>query len=262
MKIFFSLVIILFSFYSNTSAQSPDSLRIISYNIHHANPPAKPGLIDIQAFIDVFKKYQADVIALQEVDVDTKRSGNINEAKMIADGLGMYFFFGKAIDYDGGYYGVALLSRFPLKDTQYIQLPADTTSKGEQRILAVATITLQSGRSVTVACTHLDHRKDPKSRELQVAAISAFAKKNPGPFVIAGDLNAEPESGVIKMFGETFQKSCDACPLTFPAIFPDRTIDYVGFKKAKGIKVVSHQALPESYASDHLPTRVVIRFDK
>ena len=262
MKIFFAIAVVLFASYFNTSAQSPDSLRIISYNIHHANPPAKPGVIDIQAFIDVFKKYPADVIALQEVDVNTKRSGNINEAKMIADGLGMYFFFGKAIDYDGGYYGVALLSRFPLKDTQYIQLPADTTSKGEQRILAVATITLRSGRSVTVACTHLDHRKDPKSRELQVAAISAFAKKNKGAFVVAGDLNAEPESGVIKLFGETFEKSCDACPLTFPAIFPERTIDYIGFKKTEGIKIISDQSLPESYPSDHLPKRVVLKFNK
>jgi endonuclease/exonuclease/phosphatase family metal-dependent hydrolase len=249
-------------FYSNAFAQAPDSLRIISYNIHHANPPAKPGIIDIRAFVDVFKKYPADVIALQEVDVNTKRSGNINEAKMIADGLGMHFFFAKAIDYDGGYYGVALLSKFPLKDTQYIQLPMDTASKGEQRILAVATITFHSGRSIVIACTHLDHRKDPKSRELQVGTISAFAKKSSGSFVIAGDLNAEPGSGVIQLFSETFQRSCDTCPLTFPAIFPDRTIDYVGFKKSKRITVVSHQALPESYTSDHLPTRVVLRFEK
>lgn len=241
------------------AAQSADSLRIITYNIHHANPPSKPGVIDVDAIINVFKKYPADVIALQEVDVNTKRSGNMNEAKMIADGLGMHFFFAKAIDYDGGYYGVALLSRFPMKDTQAILLPMDSTVKGEQRVLATASITISSKKRIVIGCTHLDHQKDSKSRQLQIAAIKKFSKKIAHPFFIAGDFNAETESDIITQLSEDFQRTCDTCPFTFPAIFPIRTIDFIAFRKSKKIKVISHAVIPESYASDHLPVRAVIQ---
>lgn len=260
MKIIFTIGISFLVFCTKGLAQ--DSLRIISYNIHHANPPAKPGVIDIDAIVTIFKKYPADIIALQEVDVNTKRSGNINEAKAIADALGIHAFFGKAIDHDGGYYGVALLSRYVLKDTQLIRLPMDSAAKGEPRILLAATVTLPSGRSVVVGCTHLDHRKEPKSRELQVAEINAFAKKSSMPFVIAGDLNAEPVSTAIQLLDEVFERTCTVCPLTFPDTNPNRTIDYIAFKKSKGIKIVSHQVIPEPYASDHLPIRAVIRFNR
>jgi endonuclease/exonuclease/phosphatase family metal-dependent hydrolase len=256
------LIAIVCLLYTGVGLLAQDSLRIISYNIHHANPPLKPGVIDIDAIVAVLKKYPADIIALQEVDVYTRRSGNINEAKAIGDALGMQAFFGKAIDHDGGYYGVALLSKFPLKDTLVARLPMDTASKGEPRILIMATVKLPSGLAVTISCTHLDHRKDPRSREMQVTEINAAAKKSELPFIIAGDLNAEPASGVIQLLDQTFQRSCDECPFTFPDIKPDRTIDYIAFKRSKGIKALSHQVIPAPFASDHLPIHAVILFDK
>lgn len=259
MKIIF-LLLFFGLFALPTFSQKGDSLRIITYNIHHAGPPAKPGTIDVEAFINLFKKYPSDVIALQEVDVNTKRSGNSNEAKLIADGLGMQAFFARAIDYDGGRYGVALLSRFPLKDTQIIYLPMDTSMKGEQRVLATAVITLSSQHSVTIGCTHLDHQKSSKSRELQIRTISSIAKDNKNAFVLAGDFNDESGSGVIAEFDKLFQRTCDVCPLTFPADRPTKTIDFIGYKRSGRIKILSHTVLPEAFASDHLPVRAVIQF--
>ena len=244
-----------------THVISEDSLRIISYNIHHTNPPSKPGVIDISALINILKKYPADIIALQEVDVNTGRSGKIHEAKLIADALGMHVFFGKAIDFDGGHYGIALLSTLPLKDTQVLQLPMDTSMNGEPRILLTASLTLTSGRTINIACTHLDHQSD-ESRKLQIAAINEWAKMNKGPLLLAGDLNAEPGSNAIKLFDKVFSRTCTACPPTFPDINPDRTIDHIGFKKTTAIEVISHQVLPEPNASDHLPIRAVIRLSK
>ena len=52
-----------------------DTLSILTYNIHHANPPSKPGLIDVDAIAAVIVKLRPDVVALQEVDVYTNRSG-------------------------------------------------------------------------------------------------------------------------------------------------------------------------------------------
>ena len=149
-----------------------------------------------------------------------------------------------------------------MKDTVVIRLPMDTTGRAEPRILIVATVKLPSGRAVTVSCTHLDHRKEPKSRELQVTEINAVANKSLLPFVIAGDLNAEPSSTAIQLLDQNFQRSCVDCPFTFPDIRPDRTIDYIAFKRSQGIKFISYQVLPEPSASDHLSVRAVILFDK
>jgi endonuclease/exonuclease/phosphatase family metal-dependent hydrolase len=257
-----ALLLFVASFFAALAfGQKEDSLRIITYNIHHANPPLRPGTIDVNAVVSSLKKYGDDIIALQEVDVNTKRSGNVDEAKEIATELDMQFFFAKAINYDGGEYGVALLSRFELRDTQVLYLPMDTAKNGEQRVLATAIIRLPSRRSVMIACTHLDHRKDPKSRELQMTTIKAVAAKTKLAFVIAGDFNTEPGSTVLQSFDEAFQRSCEDCPLTFPADLPNKTIDFVGFKKSIKIKAISHAVLPETYASDHLPVRAVVLFN-
>jgi endonuclease/exonuclease/phosphatase family metal-dependent hydrolase len=101
-------------------------------------------------------------------------------------------------DYDGGSYGVALLSKFPLKDTQVIRLPTDSAMKGEPRVLAVATIAISPRQNIIIGCTHLDHQKDSKNRQLQIAAIKQFAKKTNQLFLLAGDFNAELDSEVIQ----------------------------------------------------------------
>lgn len=78
-------------------------LRILCYNIHHANPPSKPGLIDLAAVANVIKQQAPDLVALQEVDVNTIRSGKTsNQAADLAKLSGMpYYYFAKAIDYEG-----------------------------------------------------------------------------------------------------------------------------------------------------------------
>lgn len=61
--------------------------------------------------IEVMRKWKADYIMVQEVDSVCLRSGKINEAQVMADALGMHGTLARAIDFEGGKYGVALLSR-------------------------------------------------------------------------------------------------------------------------------------------------------
>src|SRR5690349_16069798 len=79
----------------NSKTDKTQEFKMLTYNIHHANPPSKPGVIDIDAICHVIKQSEADVIALQEVDVQTNRSGKIDEAKLIAEKLGMNYHFFK-----------------------------------------------------------------------------------------------------------------------------------------------------------------------
>ncbi len=96
-------------------------------------PPGKTGLIDIDAIARVINDAHPDIVALQEVDKGTARSGAIDEAKLLAEKTGLQYQFYKAIDHDGGEYGLAILSRYPLKATKLVPLPQQI--KAENRIL-------------------------------------------------------------------------------------------------------------------------------
>ncbi len=118
---------------------SGTNLKILTYNIHHANPPSKPNVIDVAAIAKVINEQQPDLVALQEIDVHTDRSGKaLNQAEEIARLTGMKFYFARAIDYAGGEYGVAILSKFPMEKMTNNPLPTAEGTGGEHRTLATA----------------------------------------------------------------------------------------------------------------------------
>jgi len=245
---------------ANTAQKSSNELKIMSYNIHIGNPPSKPGLIDMEAIIKAIKSEDPDLIALQEVDVNTLRSGKINQADIIARKLGMNFFFAKAIDHDGGDYGVALLSKFPISETKIHRLTTVAGSGGEPRVIATARIQLKNGKYIRFAATHLDHLKNPVNREVQIEEINKIGLEEKLPFIIAGDLNAVTESTEIQKLDEVFMRTCSTCEPTFPVLKPNRTIDFIAFKKTDLFSVISHRVVQEHYASDHLPVVALLRF--
>jgi len=246
---------------ATTSKKSTSNeLKIMSYNIHIGNPPSKPGLIDMDAIIKVIQTEDPDLISLQEVDVNTARSGKIDQAEIIARKLGMNFYFAKTIDHDGGDYGVAILSKFPISETKTHRLTTVAGSGGEPRVIATARIQLKNGKYIRFGATHLDHLKNPVNREVQIEEINKIASDEKLPFIIAGDLNAVTESTVIQKLDQVFMRTCSTCEPTFPEVKPNRTIDFIAFKKSDSFSVISHRVIQEHYASDHLPVVALLRF--
>lgn len=243
----------------NRSAKGPATIRVMAYNIHHANPPSRPDVIDIDAIANAIKAQNPDLVALQEVDVNTLRSGKFNQAEEIAKRLGMSFFFAKAIDHGGGDYGVAILSKYPMSETTIHRLPTEASTKGEPRILATAKITLPDGRMIRFGSTHLDAQGPAINREMQIKEVNRIAALEELPFIIAGDFNATPGSTVIDQLDQTFTRSCQQCEFTIPVINPDKTIDFIAFKPAARFRVHSTTVIPERYASDHLPVLGVLQ---
>lgn len=248
----------------NSSGKLPISerlFRVMTYNIHHANPPARKGIIDLDAIAVVLAAQNPDFIALQEVDVNTRRSGGVNEAAILAEKLKMYVYFSKAIDYDGGDYGVAILSKYPMKDEMTYNLPQIPGIETEPRVLATAKITLPNGRKLLLGSTHLDSEKDQATRELQIAEIRKIVEHTANPFVLGGDLNTTPESHVITLLDEFMLRSCTAsCSFTFPVVTPNRIIDYIAVTRNKGVTVNSHTVVQQHTASDHLPVLAVFSY--
>ena len=234
------------------------TVKVLCYNIHHASPPSKPGTIDLQGIADVIIEQQPDLVALQEVDVFTKRSGPFHQAEELASKAGMTAHFFKTIDYDGGEYGVAILSRLPVLETQRYPLPRKEGSGGEPRVLGTATVQLSSKYKMLFACTHLDAQRDSANRHLQIRAIEGLLKDSPLPVIIAGDFNAAPGSRVINILDNSFKRTCDPCDFTIPVEQPKTAIDFIAFAPAAMFKVKEHVVLPRRYASDHLPVIVTL----
>jgi len=246
---------------NKTSTNQDNSLHILCYNIHHANPPSKPGIIDLEAIAKVIREQTPDLVALQEVDVNTIRSGKTsNQAADLARLSGMpYYYFAKAIDYEGGEYGVAILSRFPMEDMKNTNLPTAEGTGGEHRTLATAVILLPQGKKILFASTHLDAQRGDTNRLLQINKIAEILQQEKLPVVIAGDLNAMPSSPVINHLDKFFKRSCLVdCGFTVPVNIPNKTIDFVAYKPSGAFTVSVHKIIDEKYASDHLPVKVVL----
>ena len=235
------------------------SLKVMTYNIHHCNPPSAGIKIDVEAIARIITGEKPDFVALQEVDVNTERSGKeLNQAKELARLTGMNVFFSKAIDHQGGDYGVAVLSRFPILDSTRFILPVDPTIGGETRTVAAVTVEPTRGKRIIFASTHLD-LKEP-NRLTQAELLLKHFGSTALPVILGGDFNAQADSKVIQLFDKTFVRSCQPCAPTIPVKNPNRAIDFVMYKQDGSLKSVSTNVINEQYASDHLPVVVELKF--
>ncbi|MEO8174662.1 MAG: endonuclease/exonuclease/phosphatase family protein [Sediminibacterium sp.] len=231
-----------------------DTLKVLTYNVHHCNPPGK-NIIDVAAIANAIKQSNASIVALQEIDVNTTRSGKeLNEAEAIAKECGMYFCFGKALDYAGGGYGIAILSKYPVSEVENMLLSKEADPKTEQRALLTARLTIGKNKYIRFACTHLDVASEA-NRVLQVNQIIRKAVNDSIPFVIGGDFNCKTNTAPLNVFDNAFHRSCSTCEATFPQDVPVDTIDFIAFEKRaeKKLQTIKHLVIKETYASDHRP---------
>ena len=260
---------ILISLGSQSSGQTKDAnsdvstLKVMSYNIRIASPPSKGwGYTDLAATAQAIQKEKPDLVALQEVDAFTDRSGkNINQAKKLAELTGMYYHFSKAVDRSNGDYGVGILSRFPIIKGESFRLNVISTNP-ENEIRAVALITVKTnlGKMVFVSA-HLDHLSDDE-RSYQITQLNKILQKhNRLPVILGADLNTTPDNAIIKNLGKYLEIPCRQCPPTFPADSPGKTLDYIliSRKAQKKYDRLSYKTVSETYASDHLPLVMVIK---
>ncbi|WP_343745289.1 endonuclease/exonuclease/phosphatase family protein [Chitinophaga sp.] len=232
-------------------------LKVMTYNIYGAR--ASTGApADLSLLAKVINEQQPDLVALQEVDVFTNRTGiTVHQAKELAALTGMEWFFTKAIDVSGGQYGDAVLSRLPIKESKRYALPVDPNVSGEFRSVAMIKVN-KEGKDFYFASTHLDHLSQEENRLVQAAELKKIVAALDLPLIMAGDLNAVPSSQTMNIIRSFMNLGCtQQCPLTFPSNKPDRTIDYIMTTPNGGFSVSAYQPLTgyiadkNVYASDH-----------
>ena len=243
---------------TSVRSDSKSEIKILCFNMHIGNPPSKPKVIDLDAIARVINESKADVVALQEVDKNTVRSGGVDQAKVLAEKTGMNYHFFKAIDFSGGEYGVAILSRHPLKDIKTFPLPQVIVA--ENRVLGQVTLNI-ANRDIIFANTHLDATGRDDNRIAQMKYVMEQFQNSKLPVIIAGDFNSEPNSEPIKLLDQYFKRVCTQnCPFTFPETNPDRTIDYIATKNIPW-PLLKYEVIEEQYASDHRPIAATFRIN-
>lgn len=248
-----SLILISAGNAQTSLAAKKEVLKVMTFNTHHCNPPGDANLIDVAGIAEAIKAENPDLVALQEIDVDVKRSGNIDEAAQIAAKAGFrYYYFAKTLDLQGGRYGIAILSKFPLSDTVTHKLPSVARLKGEPRVMATAVVHLPDEKKLTFASIHLDayHKEN---RLLQINEINRVAAASRIPFIIGGDFNAHEQSAVIKTLDKELTRTCQNCSPTFDEDGASDAIDYLAFIPAGIFTVLSHKVCKDVKASDHFP---------
>lgn len=230
------------------SAQAQNTLKLMSYNIKNAN--GMDNVCNFQRIANVINNTSPDVVAIQEVDSMTNRSGQKYVLGEIAERTQMHGYFAPAIGYDGGKYGIGLLTKqVPLR-LQSLPLPG----REEARTLILAEFA-----DYIYCCTHMSLTEEDRMKSLEL--VKAFTSSSTKPLFLAGDMNAEPESGFIKELQKDFQILSNPKQHTFPAPDPKETIDYIATLKqnAKGFAVISAKVINEPMASDHRPILVELR---
>ncbi len=224
-------------------------IRVMTYNIHRGVGVDRQ--LDLERIADVIAAYAPDVLALQEVDVRKRRSGMVDQASFFAARLDLELRFGPTIeDPDGERYGIATLTRLPVRDTRQVCLPWRESNPRSEPRCALVTRLEWDGITLDMVNTHLSVRLG--ERQGQVATLLDSLGEPGVPLVLAGDFNCTPWSKPYRTLRGGLR--CAASPRSWPSPLPVVPLDHI---LVRGPLRVVHggvwRGAGARTASDHLP---------
>jgi endonuclease/exonuclease/phosphatase family metal-dependent hydrolase len=233
-------------------AATTNTLRVMTYNIHHGEGLDRK--VDLQRIADLIKHEQADIVALQEVDKGVQRTAKRDCPAELAALTGMTCVFSNNYHFQGGEYGNAVLTRFPVK--RWTNRHYKMLRPGEQRGLLQIVLDVH-GRELVFLDTHVDFRGDDTERLLNADEIAEAIQPYRGrPMILCGDFNDTPESRTCQKLAQQFTDTWKAAGagdgFSIPAEKPRKRIDYIWTSKEPAIQALKIW-VPESEASDHRP---------
>jgi endonuclease/exonuclease/phosphatase family metal-dependent hydrolase len=227
------------------------TLRVMTYNIHVGVGMDKR--LDLQRIADVIMKEKPDLVGLQEVDRGVKRTEGKDEIAELARLTRMDYAFAHNLDYQGGQYGVAILSRTLIQKVDHRKF--ENLREAERRGMLRVEVEFD-GRVISFVTTHLDYQHDD-GRVFETEQLLKFLSDVQGPLVVVGDFNDELSGNALKLMTARFADAWGSSRaksegLTYPADKPLKRIDYVFLRKGDGLHAKKSWVV-NSLASDHLP---------
>lgn len=232
--------------------------RSRNYTIHYTTPSQnesqvssiKAGTYNIKLlnqgegldqFAQEMKELDLDILVVQEVDQNAIRSGNMDMVKEMAEAAGFsYHHFYQTMWVLDGYYGIGILSKYPIEEVSSTQLPNALLK--EPRVLAKADINI-CGRILHVYHSHLSF-KEREVRKKQIAYISKEIQNSKNTLFM-GDFNTFTASDFFEIDGMTSINKAEDPYITFRTFgFPDN----IYF--SNDLSLIQAQVQPSTF-SDH-----------
>ena len=249
-------------------ATAPRTARVLVYNIHAGKDAG--GVDNLERVAALIDSVKADIVLLQEVDRNTTRSGKVDQPATLARLTGFNVAFGKSLDFQGGQYGIAVMSRWRITADTTVPLPieppqprAGSGGSYEPRA-AIRAVIAAPGGSLAIVNTHLDASADDRWRRQEIRMVIAIVdslRARGMPTFAGGDINSTPESEVQAMARAAGLR--DAWPtcgsgdgLTYPADSGTKRIDYLYLT---GSAACTSAVVVGSQASDHRPVLFIVR---
>lgn len=243
-------------------AEESRTLRVLCYNIHYGQ--GTDGVYDIPRLAKVINETKPDLVALQEVDVGVGRSARIHEARELGSLTEMAVRFGPTQHYDGGLYGNAVLTRLPIEDVHIQPLPYSNSNAQRTtypRGAISVTVRLENGKRLQFISTHFQHNVEEDRVAEAKAIVKHFSGADQLPSILAGDMNARPESEPIAILTEHWLHTSDSgFEPTAPSGKPSSRIDYIFYQQSTGLKLKESRVIDEPVASDHRPVLAVFEY--
>ena len=246
--IFFSIVFNLEAFPVNK--KSEDRIKILSYNIRNAK--GLDNVIDYKRIGNIIRRVDADFVALQELDSATVRSNKAVVLNELATLTGMYPTYRSSISFQGGKYGIGILTKEKPLRVEAFPLPG----KEEKRSLLILEM-----KKYVLCCTHFSLTQADRMTTVEI--VTNAVKKYSKPVFLAGDLNTEVGTPEMNKLEENWSVLNNPSQLTIPADNPKSCIDFILAKKDSGYQFETIEGAVENepVAADHLPVwvKVLIR---
>src|SRR5437016_2012559 len=214
---------------------SSKTLRVMTYNIHVGVGMDKK--LDLPRVAGVINAQHPDLVGLQEVDRGVTRTQRIDEIVELSKLTRMDYAFAFNLHYQGGQYGVAILSRFPIRATDHRLY--QNTREAERRGFIRAEVSID-GRVLNFVTTHLDYQYDD-GRLFEARQLLSSLKDVKGPLVVVGDFNDIPAGRAYQLmrhqFGDAWIESrgTDA-GFSYPTDKPAKRIDYIFFRSSDRVR--------------------------
>lgn len=240
-------------------------IRIISFNMRHGE--IIDGVIDVERQAEIIKKYDPNIVCLQEVDLFTNRVNQMDELKVFKEITNLkYSSYGSNITFKDGWYGNAILSEFPIRSTEnYMSSICSKETKG----VLHSKIRIGS-RMIDIFNTHFPVIPEERIKFSEEIIYLMDRIETPENAVLLGDFNLGliPQEGkhnyiieqkenypeyenLLKCFDKV-----DFNELTYEVGNPIGSIDKVMYKG--NLKFISIEKLDEEI-SDHYP--IMVKFE-
>jgi endonuclease/exonuclease/phosphatase family metal-dependent hydrolase len=233
------------------TAHAKKTIRVMTYNIHVGVGMDKK--LDLQRIADVINRERPDLVGLQEVDRGVRRTEGKDEIVELAKMTSMEFAFAPNLDYQGGKYGVAILSRWPIKNTVHRMF--ENKRESERRGMLAIEIEVDK-KTINFVTTHLDYQFED-GRLFETEQLMSFLDGAKGPLIVVADLNDVPEGSAYKLMRTKFDDAwvtsrAKGDGFSYPADKPVKRIDHIFYRTGDRVRAKKAWVVA-TLASDHVP---------